>query len=178
VAVVDPEAATATRGTARQWVARSRACVHPWGSGHLRRPPCPRRAAPSPGRAGRSQAGGQAAAHCWHRGRPPAPSAWLTRRDQATPPAPDLVGRQFTTERPNALWVADITYVPTWSGWLYLGVVLDCCSRRIVGWSMADHLRTELVLDALAMAIQRQPAPGLVHHADHGCQYTSLAAGG
>jgi putative transposase len=74
--------------------------------------------------------------------------------------------------------VADITQQRTDQGWLYLAVVLDCFSRRVVGWSMADHLRTELVLDALDMAIsQRNPAPGLVHHADHGCQYTSLAFG-
>jgi len=76
------------------------------------------------------------------------------------------------------LWVADITQQRTGEGWLYLAVVLDAFSRRIVGWSMADHLRTELVLDALDMAItQRNPAPGLVHHTDHGCQYTSLAFG-
>jgi putative transposase len=76
------------------------------------------------------------------------------------------------------LWVADITQQRTDEGWLYVAVVLDCFSRRIVGWSMADHLRTELALDALDMAIaQRNPAPGLVHHADHGCQSTSLAFG-
>jgi putative transposase len=102
----------------------------------------------------------------------------LTRRDSTTPPAPDLIGRQFTAERPDALWVADITYVPTWSGWLYLAVVLDCFSRRVVGWAMADHLRAELVVDALDMAIwRRQPAAGLVHHSDQGCQYSSLAFG-
>ena len=95
----------------------------------------------------------------------------LTRRDPAATPAPDLVGRRFTPPAPDRLWVADITQQRTDQGWLYLAVVLDCFSRRIVGWSMADHLRTELVLDALDMAIsQRQPAPGLVHHADHGCQ--------
>jgi hypothetical protein len=150
-------------------------CSQPW---HLRRPTSPRRAAPRARRAGRSQAGGQADAHGWHRGRPPAPSAGLTRRDPAATPAPDLVGRQFTPPAPDRLWVADITQQRTDQGWLYVAVVLDCFSRRIVGWSMADHLRTELVLDALEMAIsQRQPAPGLVHHADHGCQYTSLAFG-
>jgi putative transposase len=95
----------------------------------------------------------------------------LTRRDPTTPPAPDLVGRQFTAERPHGLWVADITYIPTWSGWLYLAVVVDCFSRRVVGWAMADHLRAELVVDALDMAIwRRQPATGLVHHSDQGCQ--------
>jgi putative transposase len=102
----------------------------------------------------------------------------LTRRDPATAPALDLVERAFTAQRPDQLWVADITYVPTWSGWLYLAVVLDVWSRRVVGWAMADHLRTELVVDALDMALwNRRPAAGLVHHSDQGCQYTSLAFG-
>jgi putative transposase len=102
----------------------------------------------------------------------------LTRRDPQAAAAPDLVGRQFSPPGPDRLWVADITQQRTGEGWLYLAVVLDAFSRRIVGWSMADHLRTELVLDALDMAIaQRQPTPGLVHHTDHGCQYTSLAFG-
>ena len=77
------------------------------------------------------------------------------------------MGRRFTAPAPNRLWVADITYVRTGEGWLYLAAVLDCFSRRVVGWAMADHLRTELVADALAMAVwQRTPAPGLVHHSD------------
>jgi putative transposase len=102
----------------------------------------------------------------------------LTRRDPAATPAPDLVARQFRPPAPDRLWVADITQQRTGEGWLYLAVVLDAFSRRIVGWSMADHLRTELVLDALDMAIsQRQPPPGLVCHSDHGCQYTSFAYG-
>ena len=102
----------------------------------------------------------------------------LTRRDPQAMPAPDLVERDFTPTEPDRLWVADITQQRTGEGWWYLAVVLDAFSRRIVGWSMADHLRTELVLDALDMAIsQRDPAPGLVHHSDHGCQYTSLAFG-
>jgi len=102
----------------------------------------------------------------------------LTRRDPAAASAPDLVERRFTPPAPDRLWVADITQQRTDQGWLYLAVVLDAFSRRVVGWSMADHLRTELVLDALDMAItQRHPAPGLVHHTDHGCQYTSLAFG-
>jgi putative transposase len=102
----------------------------------------------------------------------------LTRRDPQATSAPDLVERDFTPPAPDRLWVADITQQRTSQGWLYLAVVLDAFSRRIVGWSMAEHLRTELVLDALDMAIaQRQPAAGLVHHTDHGCQYTSLAFG-
>jgi putative transposase len=102
----------------------------------------------------------------------------LTRRDPAATSAPDLVERQFTPPATDRLWVADITQQRTDQGWLYLAVVLDAFSRRVVGWSMADHLHTELVLDALDMAItQRNPAPGLVHHTDHGCQYTSLALG-
>jgi putative transposase len=102
----------------------------------------------------------------------------LTRRDPQAAPAPDLVGRAFTATAPNRVWTADITYIPTWSGWLYLAVVLDVWSRRVVGWAMAEHLRTELVCDALEMAIwNRRPDPGLVHHSDQGCQYTSLAFG-
>ena len=81
-------------------------------------------------------------------------------------------------ERPNQLWTADITYVPTWNGFLYLAVVLDVYSRRIIGWAMADHLRTAVVLDALEMALwNRRPAPGVIHHSDHGCQYTACAFG-
>jgi putative transposase len=101
-----------------------------------------------------------------------------TRRDDTAPVSDDLVRRRFTAPAPNRLWVADITYLPTWQGFLYLAVVLDVFSRRVVGWAMADHLRSELVLDALEMAVwNRRPAPGLVHHSDHGCQYTSLAFG-
>jgi putative transposase len=100
-----------------------------------------------------------------------------TRRDKETRPAPDLVDRDFTAARPNQLWVADITFVPTAAGFLYLAVVLDAWSRKIVGWAMANHLRAELVLDALEMAIgQRKPA-GVIHHSDQGSQYTSLAFG-
>ena len=98
-----------------------------------------------------------------------------TSRDEAARPAPDLVERQFAAEAPNQLWVADITYVPTREGFLYLAVVLDVFSRRIVGWAMASHLRTELVVQALNMALwQRQPE-AVIHHSDQGCQYTSLA---
>jgi putative transposase len=101
-----------------------------------------------------------------------------TRRDKAARPAPDLVNRNFAAKAPNQLWVADITFVPTAAGFLYLAVVLDAWSRRIVGWSMANHLRTELVLDALQMAIgQRRPAAEVIHHSDQGSQYTSLAFG-
>jgi putative transposase len=101
-----------------------------------------------------------------------------TRRDETAAVTDDLVHRAFTAAAPNRLWVADITYLPTWQGFLYLAVVLDVFSRRVVGWAMAEHLRAELVLDALEMALwNRRPAPGLVHHSDHGCQYTSLAFG-
>ncbi len=101
-----------------------------------------------------------------------------TVQDPSLAPAPDLVARAFVADRPDRLWVADITYVRTWAGWLYLAVVLDAFSRRVVGWSMADHLRTELVIDALNMAVwNRRPDPGLVHHSDRGCQYTSLTFG-
>lgn len=100
-----------------------------------------------------------------------------TRRDENARPAPDLVDRQFVAERPDQLWVADITYIPTWSGFLYLAVVMDAWSRRIVGWSMETHLRTELVLDALNMALWRRRPDGVIHHSDQGCQYTSYVFG-
>jgi putative transposase len=91
--------------------------------------------------------------------------------------AVDWVDRQFVAEGPDRLWVADITYIPTWSGFLYLAVVLDVWSRRIVGWAMETHLRTELVLSALNMAlVQRRPRE-VIHHSDRGCQYTSYAFG-
>jgi len=100
-----------------------------------------------------------------------------TRRDWEARPAPDLVDRNFIAERPNQLWVADITFVPTASGFLYLAVVLDAWSRKIVGWSMANHLRTDLVLDALEMAIGQRRPDSVIHHSDQGSQYTSLAFG-
>src|ERR1700726_2658735 len=100
-----------------------------------------------------------------------------TRRDKEVRPAPDLVDRDFTALRPNQLWVADITFVPTASGFLYLAVVLDAWSRKGVGWSMANHLRTELVLEALEMAIGQRRPDGVIHHSDQGSQYTSLAFG-
>ena len=106
--------------------------------------------------------------------------ARTTIRSQAerTPPAPDLVKRNFTPEAPDRLWVSDITYVRTWEGWLYLSFVLDTYSRRVVGWSMSNNLRTELVLDAVNMAIYtRRPSPGLIHHSDRGSQYTSVEFG-
>jgi putative transposase len=92
-------------------------------------------------------------------------------------PAPDLVQRAFRATGPNQLWVADITYIPTGAGFLYLAVVLDVWSRRIVGWAMTTHLQTPLVVAALDMAIaQRQPA-AVIHHSDQGCQYTALEFG-
>jgi putative transposase len=91
--------------------------------------------------------------------------------------APDLVDRNFTADRPNMLWVADITYIPTWSGFLYLAVVLDAFSRRIVGWSMAITLHTRVVLDALNMALWQRRPSGVIHHSDHGSQYTSIEFG-
>lgn len=92
--------------------------------------------------------------------------------------ADDLVERDFCPAAPNLLWVADITYLRTWEGWLYLAAVQDAFSRRIVGWSMADHMRAKLVVDALQMAIaRRRPRPGLIHHSDQGSQFVSLAFG-
>ncbi len=92
--------------------------------------------------------------------------------------ADDLVDRRFDREGPNRLWVADITYLPTWEGWLYLAAVQDAFSRRIVGWAMAEHMRSELVVEALEMAVhRRRPGAGLVHHSDQGSQYVSLLFG-
>ena len=91
--------------------------------------------------------------------------------------ADDLVERRFRPDAPNVLWVADITYLRTWEGWVYLAAVQDAYSRRIVGWSMADHMRAELVVDALQMAVaRRRPEPGLIHHSDQGSQYVSWAS--
>ena len=91
--------------------------------------------------------------------------------------APDLVERDFTAEAPDRLWVADITYIPTWTGFLYLAVVLDAFSRRIVGWSMATTLAAQLVLDALNMALMTRRPNGVIHHSDQGSQYTSIEFG-
>jgi len=82
----------------------------------------------------------------------------------------DLVERRFYAERPNRLWVADATYIPTWSGFLYLAIVLDVFSRKIVGWAMESHLRTELMLAAIDMAITMRRPQKVIHHSDHGCQ--------
>jgi putative transposase len=110
---------------------------------------------------------------CHRRKGPAAP-----RRTPGPPPAPDLVQRQFTAAAPDRLWVADITSVPTGAGFRSLAVVLDVHSRRVVGWAMADHLRTELVIDAVAMAVwRRRPTEGAIHHSDQGSQYGSLAFG-
>jgi len=100
-----------------------------------------------------------------------------TLSDPGVRPEVDLVERQFYADGPDRLWVADITFIPTWTGFLYLAMVLDVYSRRVVGWAMETHLRTELILAALNMAItQRRPA-GVIHHSDRGCQYTSYAFG-
>ena len=100
-----------------------------------------------------------------------------TLRDKDARPAPDLVNRNFTASGPNQLWVADITYVPTAAGFLYLAVVLDAWSRKIVGWSMANHLRAELVLDAMEAAVGQRRPKDVIHHSDQGSQYTSVAFG-
>jgi len=104
-----------------------------------------------------------------------------TVADPRATPVLDRVGRAFAPAAiggPDRLWFADISYIPTCEGWLYLAIILDGFSRRVVGWAMADHLQTELVLAALRLALQRRrPAAGLIHHSDRGCQYTSLAFG-
>jgi putative transposase len=100
-----------------------------------------------------------------------------TRREADGRPAPDLVERNFTAGQPDRLWVADITYIPTLVGFLYLAVIMDACSRRVVGWAMAAHLRGQLVLDALDMALWQRRPSGVIHHSDQGSQYTSIAFG-
>ncbi len=100
-----------------------------------------------------------------------------TVRDADSRPAPDLVDRQFKATGPDQLWVADITYISTWSGMLYLAVVVDVWSRRVVGWAMATHLRSELVVAAMNMALMQRRPHAVIHHSDQGSQYTSLAFG-
>lgn len=112
------------------------------------------------------------------RGVMPQRFASTTVRDRANTVSTDLVDRQFKASGPDRLWVADITYIPTWAGFVYLAIVLDVWSRKIVGWAMENHLKTELVLAALNTALtQRRPPASVVHHSDHGCQYTSYTFG-
>ena len=99
-----------------------------------------------------------------------------TRRNKNHPVAPNLLQRQFTAEHPNQIWLADITYIPTQMGWVYLAVLLDLFSRRIVGWAMDRHMTEDLTIRALKMALKRRsPVPGIMHHSDQGSQYTSRA---
>ena len=100
-----------------------------------------------------------------------------TRRDERQRPAPDLVKREFAADGPNQLWVADLTYVPTWAGFIYLAVVLDVWSRRVVGWAIGEEMTSELVLAALNMALQQRRPQDVIHHSDQGSQYTSIAFG-
>ncbi len=102
---------------------------------------------------------------------------WRTTRRGAHPGAPDRVERDFSADGPDQLWVADMAYIATWAGVLYLAVVIDVWSRKVVGWSMGNHMRTELVLNALNMAVTTRTPNGTIHHSDHGCQYTSIAFG-
>jgi putative transposase len=101
----------------------------------------------------------------------------ITQQNPAATPAPDLVDRNFTATAPDQLWVADVTYVPTVQGWLYLACVTDVFSRLVLGWSMASHRKTELVVDAVTMAVNRRGGhvPGVIHHSDRGGEYTSHA---
>ena len=100
-----------------------------------------------------------------------------TQRDKRQMPAKDLVNRRFVANGPNQLWVADMTYVPTWMGFLYLAVVIDVWSRRVVGWAMGERMTADLVLTALNMALEQRKPKGVIHHSDQGSQYTSLAFG-
>jgi len=97
-----------------------------------------------------------------------------TQSKHDLPVAPNLLDQDFTVDRPNAVWVSDITYIPTDEGWLYLATTIDLYSRRVVGWAMEPHMKTDLVMAALTMAIGiRNPGPGLLHHSDRGSQYAS-----
>ena len=99
-----------------------------------------------------------------------------TDSNHGGPFVPNLVEQNFLTEQPNTVWASDITYIATGEGWLYLATTIDLYSRRVVGWSMSDSLKTKLPLDALRAALDdRKPAPGLIHHSDRGCQYASCA---
>ena len=100
-----------------------------------------------------------------------------TERDPRARPAADLVDRNFYADAPNVLWVADITYVPTWAGFLYLAVVLDAFSRRIIGWAMGNSQKTQLVIDAMNMSTAQRKPENVIHHSDQGSQYTSVAFG-
>lgn len=100
-----------------------------------------------------------------------------TVRDRRERPAPDLVNRRFHADAPNQLWVADMTYVPTWTGFLYLAIVLDAFSRKVVGWSMGENMTADLVISALNMALHTRKPEAVIHHSDQGSQYTSLAFG-
>jgi putative transposase len=100
-----------------------------------------------------------------------------TRRNSDHRPAPDLVNRRFVADRPDQLWVADMTYVPTWAGFIYLSVVLDAWSRRVVGWSIGERMTAELVLAALNMALEQRRPDTVIHHSDQGWQHTSVAFG-
>ena len=104
---------------------------------------------------------------------------WIqtTVRSEYGRPAPDLVQRQFAATAPNQLWVADITYIPTWAGMLYLAVVLDVWSRRVIGWALETHLQTALVMAALNMAVEQRRPQDVIHHSDQGCQYTAVGFG-
>src|SRR5437667_5640475 len=130
-----------------------------------------------PGNPRRPQAGGPAHARPRLCGISRRKRPRTTLRDQAHRPAPDLVARDFAAAGPDRLWVADITYIPTWAGFLYLAVVVDAWSRRVIGWAMESHLRTELVLAALDMAVEQRRPTDDIHHSDQGCQYTSIAFG-
>src|SRR3954453_4876042 len=153
----------------------------------IRQPPHPRRAARGR-RPDRPRAGGAAKAPRGPGARGPrrgGPTAARRRRVPRTtdsrhdhPVAPNLLGRNFVADRPDTVWLADISYIPTGEGWMYLAAIKDMATREIVGWSMADHLRGELACDALVMAIQRrQPPPGLIQHADRGCRTRASPTG-
>ncbi len=108
------------------------------------------------------------------RGVHPKPYKRTTMPDRFDPALADLLHRDWAPPAPDVAWVGDVTYIKTWSGWAFLATVIDCFSRKVVGFAVADHMRTDLIIDALAMAItHRKPLPGVIFHSDRGSQYTS-----
>ena len=127
-------------------------------------------------RAGRHRVAGLMRRHGIAARRPRRGRPRTTDSRHAFPAAPNLLQRQFTATAPNRVWLADLTYIRTGEGWLYLAAIIDLFSRKVVGWAMAGHMRQELTLAALRMAVARQrPEPGLIHHADRGVQYAATA---
>ncbi|MGO9881680.1 MAG: IS3 family transposase [Solirubrobacteraceae bacterium] len=166
------------RALSDAWLTEKIKQIHDASRGVYGAPEDPRRATHRARRRGRAQTGRAVDGGRRYLGRQAPQAVAHDDPDPGDHATVDLVERQFRPDRPNVLWVADITYLRTGEGWLYLAAVQDAYSRQIVGWSMATHMRSSLVIDALKMALaRRRPPPGLIHHSDQGSQYVSLAFG-